>query len=163
MPYTGSPEEVKHKKHASAVYRRHRVSEIERLKEGMFPAPQGARKKYLTKYGRDNKQARKGYEKAAFARSYGLTLAQLEKLHETYRGLCGLCGEPEIVGSRRLAIDHDHTCCPGKKSCGKCIRGLICSRCNLGLGHFRHNPKLLGDAILYLRLARVKLEAEVKF
>ena len=30
-------------------------------------------------------------------------------------------------------IDHDHRCCPGSESCGKCIRGILCSSCNTGL------------------------------
>lgn len=34
-----------------------------------------------------------------------------------------------------LVVDHDHRCCPGDtKSCGKCIRGLICRPCNLAIG-----------------------------
>jgi len=29
-----------------------------------------------------------------------------------------------------LHVDHDHNCCNGVKSCGKCVRGIICNRCN---------------------------------
>jgi hypothetical protein len=34
--------------------------------------------------------------------------------------------------STRPNIDHDHDapCCDGYRSCGKCIRGLVCSKCN---------------------------------
>src|SRR4029077_2130187 len=33
-----------------------------------------------------------------------------------------------------LAVDHDHNCCPGAHSCGKCIRGILCGTCNSALG-----------------------------
>jgi len=46
-----------------------------------------------------------------------------------------------------LAVDHDHNCCAGAHSCGKCVRGLICGNCNTALG-LAHN-----DAATLRRLA----------
>jgi hypothetical protein len=55
---------------------------------------------------------------------------------EKQKGLCAICERPEVeihpkTGQiARLATDHNHACCPGDKSCGKCVRGLICAKCN---------------------------------
>jgi hypothetical protein len=45
-------------------------------------------------------------------------------------------------GLRPFCVDHDHTCCPGEYTCGKCVRGLLCDDCNKKLHdspawHFR--------------------------
>lgn len=49
------------------------------------------------------------------------------------------CGQP----LDHAAIDHDHKCCPGKRSCGQCVRGLLCNRCNLLLGMVESEPHLI--------------------
>ncbi len=52
-------------------------------------------------------------------------------------GLCFLCNEPlDFETPRRVHIDHDKTCCRGRRSCGTCVRGLACNKCNAGIGHF---------------------------
>jgi hypothetical protein len=47
-------------------------------------------------------------------------------------------------------VDHDHECCPGSRSCGKCIRDLLCGDCNVVLGIFQDNPARLRAAADYL-------------
>lgn len=40
-------------------------------------------------------------------------------------------------------MDHDHACCADKnKSCGKCVRGLLCHNCNIALGHIERRLQL---------------------
>ncbi len=64
---------------------------------------------------------------------------------------CAICERPnEDSRARRLAIDHDHKCCPGRYSCGQCVRGLLCDKCNVGLGWFRDNSGLLSKAAKYV-------------
>jgi hypothetical protein len=66
--------------------------------------------------------------------------------------VCAICGGNR--GSRKLARDHDHACCPTLRgSCGKCFRGFLCSPCNAGLGYFADRPELLEAAAAYLRRA----------
>lgn len=51
---------------------------------------------------------------------------------------CDLCGrrlQRHRGGIQALPhIDHDHTCCPGSRSCGNCVRGILCEGCNLQIG-----------------------------
>ena len=66
---------------------------------------------------------------------YGLTQEDFDLLLEAQQDACGMCREP-FAEDQRICIDHDHACCPGeKRSCGKCVRGLLCLSCNTALGH----------------------------
>jgi hypothetical protein len=47
-------------------------------------------------------------------------------------------------------IDHDHSCCPGKRACGECFRGLLCSNCNSALGYVKDDPAVLRRLLEYL-------------
>lgn len=64
------------------------------------------------------------------------------------KGVCAVCYKDS--GDRRLCVDHDHACCPGDNSCGKCIRGLLCSNCNTALGMVNDDSAVLLRAIEYL-------------
>lgn len=57
---------------------------------------------------------------------------------------------PGGASSRNWHIDHNHACCPGAYSCGKCVRGLLCRLCNTGLGMFGDNAARMRGAIEYL-------------
>lgn len=74
-------------------------------------------------------------------------------------GVCKICKDPPAT--RLLSIDHDHSCCPGRYSCGKCVRGLLCGKCNSGLGMFRDNPALLKAAFDYLNAQHQVVQEEV--
>jgi|SRR5208282_3255233 len=72
---------------------------------------------------------------------YNISIDQYDQLTEAQNGLCACCGGlPEDGGARVgslgafFVVDHDHACCPGAKTCGKCVRGLLCARCNKAMG-----------------------------
>lgn len=53
-------------------------------------------------------------------------------------------------GGKDWCIDHDHACCPGSaKSCGACVRGVLCSLCNMALGSARDDAWVLRSLIRY--------------
>jgi len=68
---------------------------------------------------------------------YGLTDTQHKTLTDKHQGLCAICGEETA-----LKIDHCHLTL--------IVRGLLCFKCNTGLGLFRDSPKLLNKAAEYL-------------
>jgi len=70
---------------------------------------------------------------------YGVTPAHYDELLKQQGGLCAICKQP---GKKRLAVDHDHV--SGQ------VRGLLCSGCNIGLGHFRDSTSQLRAAAEYL-------------
>lgn len=70
--------------------------------------------------------------KALVAR-YGLTESGLNFLLSKQGNNCGMCDEALVDD---WCVDHDHSCCAGYKSCGACVRGILCGPCNRGLGHF---------------------------
>jgi hypothetical protein len=80
---------------------------------------------------------------------YKMTVQQYDEKLQQQGGGCAICGEVNASG-RRLHVDHDHECCPGGTSCGQCLRGLLCSKCNVGLGQFKDSPRLMLLAIEYL-------------
>lgn len=80
---------------------------------------------------------------------YGIPPEDYKALEEAQGGKCAICGEvPSGKDSRTdgLAVDHDH----GTGA----IRGLLCHRCNHGIGSLRDREDLLLAAIDYLRRHR---------
>jgi hypothetical protein len=77
---------------------------------------------------------------------YNVTIEEYNTMVTKHANRCAICN----CYSESLHVDHDHSCCPGTRSCGKCIRGLLCSNCNNGLGRFYDNITTLENAIKYL-------------
>lgn len=75
-----------------------------------------------------------------FARRLGYNPDQILKWWQEHPKTCDICG----VGTdkEKMAIDHCHTT--------GVIRGLLCERCNHGLGHFKDDPERLREAANYL-------------
>jgi len=55
---------------------------------------------------------------------------------------CAICHKDIKIDARSTCVDHDH-------STSK-IRGILCRKCNLLLGHAEDNIEVLKSAITYL-------------
>ncbi|MHC5263955.1 endonuclease domain-containing protein [Streptomyces sp. UC4497] len=75
---------------------------------------------------------------------YNLTRDFVDQLWAYQGKRCAICESTEVVGTRAFHIDHDHACCKGRRSCGACVRGLVCSNCNAyGLAWYEALPSHL--------------------
>ena len=102
---------------------------------------------YQSRYFKDNpdkRQPNRLYEKHYLR--HRLTEKQWAFMLNRYDGKCWVCKVRPIT-----CVDHDHSCCPGSRSCGKCVRGALCSSCNAAIGS-------LGDSVDGVRNAMVYLE-----
>jgi Recombination endonuclease VII len=81
--------------------------------------------------------------------NYNLTPAEFERKAVEQSYVCAICGGTN--GKMALSVDHDHKCCAGNTSCGKCVRKLLCRRCNTALGLVSDRIDLLLKLIQYLK------------
>lgn len=81
-------------------------------------------------------------DEQAMLRSYGLTWEAFELMMRRQSGKCAIC----LGRSGRLIVDHDHVT--------GAVRGLLCNRCNAGLGQFQDSQSRLSAAINYLGPAK---------
>jgi hypothetical protein len=89
----------------------------------------------LNKAGADLRANRRKY-------NYGLTREQFDEMIVRQDGRCAICRNSLDPESRDLHVDHCHF--------DKQIRGLLCGRCNTGLGLFRDDPDVLKVAAEYI-------------
>src|SRR5688572_7331654 len=87
-------------------------------------------------------RARATQRKIDLRRLYGITPEAYDEKFAAQDGVCAIC-KSECATGRRLAVDHDHET--------NAVRGLLCSRCNNGIGHFDDQLPLLEAAIEYLK------------
>ena len=77
------------------------------------------------KYTKENPDKRKS---AMLKYEYGITLDDYNKMFNAQEGKCAICKKHQNELKKTLCVDHDH-------KTGK-VRGLLCGRCNAGLGYY---------------------------
>jgi hypothetical protein len=112
-----------------------------------FRAPH--RRKYAQNRERFCAAARKKYAQnperylvRARNKRYSLPRGAFDEIRDRQGGRC-VCGKAfGTEFGNKPHVDHDHACCLGEGSCGKCIRGLLCQRCNMVLGSYEKPNEL---------------------
>jgi hypothetical protein len=115
---------------------RSRAREWQRNNRERYRATQRA----YVESGRKRVSNRKSYLK----RTYGISVGEYDEMLAAQQGVCAICGRTPR-DDISLHVDHCHV--TGR------LRGLLCFRCNNGLGDFGHDPALLEAALGYLAVA----------
>ena len=89
----------------------------------------------------ENTARRQRYSWLECLRKFGMNEDDYNKMFNEQLGLCAICRKPEV--NIKLAVDHCH-------ETGR-IRGLLCKRCNMGIGLFGDSPDTLIGAAMYLK------------
>ena len=107
-------------------------------------------REYMKKKLTDDPEYHKWYK---IKLQYKLTKEEWHDLLEKQNGKCAIC----LRVFEKYVVDHDHACClfdtPGgsRKTCGDCIRGLLCHNCNKALGFINDDIEVLKRMISYLQ------------
>ena len=79
---------------------------------------------------------------------FGITFQDYQRMIDEQGNKCAICENPETAIDkrtgkvRRLHVDHNHRT--------KRVRGLLCSRCNIGIGYLMDDPRIARKAADYL-------------
>lgn len=93
---------------------------------------------------------------------YGLSSEAFDQLVSAQGGRCAI---EDCLGPAEH-VDHDHACCPGEITCGRCVRAILCRSCNQRLGKADDDVALLrqrghGALATYVLSCRARAEASV--
>lgn len=114
----------------------------------MSPQSVERKREYNREYRERNRDRLREYQRQYVRRTpqtaadrrlarYGLAAERYESMLAAQGGACAIC-RAEFGSTPH--VDHDHSCCPvAGRSCGKCVRGLLCNVCNWRLGWFETN------------------------
>lgn len=76
-------------------------------------------------------------------REYGITYEEFVEIFNSQNGSCKICNKKLETLHKNTHIDHCHN--------SNKIRGILCSNCNVALGHFKDNIETIENAVAYLK------------
>lgn len=117
------------------------------------PSPYENKNEYMKAYrgSLSTEEKRKRRRAKHLWAAYRLSVEEYTAIAVEQGYKCAICEVPCDPETETMSVDHDHTCCPYQTTCGKCIRGLLCLRCNSALGMLQDDVEILKRAINYLK------------
>jgi hypothetical protein len=137
-------------------YLKNRESELEKARQRRLTDPEEFRKQkretqraWREKNRERDRDTRRAWQaanrdkgRASYLRyQYGIEPEDYDAMLSKQNGACAICAV-ELVKGSKTHIDHCHT--TGK------VRGLLCTKCNMGIGHFNDDPAVLRAAAGYV-------------
>lgn len=103
------------------------------------PYRRGERLRVRYKIGESQKERAREKE---LKNKYDISIQDYNMLLLKQKGKCAICPKDITENHRKLAVDHCH-------KTGR-VRGLLCLKCNVGIGCFNDSTSTLQSAILYI-------------
>jgi hypothetical protein len=98
---------------------------------------------------RDRVEKPNKYREGNYKKNYGMSLDDYDKMLAEQNGCCKVCGSSTSQTQRTEHFFVDHCHATGK------VRGLLCIKCNAGIGNFCDDISKLEAAIRYLNEANM--------
>lgn len=122
------PSKEKSREHSRRHYYKHQEKEIQRSSSV-------------------NRSRKDAIRDKRYQKEYGITLEDFEAMRAAQGGVCACCGDEEKSIHRKgaainLHVDHCH-------DTGK-VRGLLCTRCNIGIGFLMNDVEIMLKAAIYI-------------
>lgn len=97
-------------------------------------------------YQKNKKELSKKSLETSLKRYYGISIDDYNQMFNKQQGCCAICGIHQSKIQRKLQVDHNHIT--------KEIRGLLCHKCNVGIGFLcaDNGTDLLKQSIRYLEI-----------
>jgi hypothetical protein len=92
-----------------------------------------------SEYRARKKAKNEKHQRNRIYKRHGISVEEYEAMLARQQGACGICERPF---RRTPCIDHCHAT--------GTVRGLLCSKCNVGLGNYDDDPTFLRKAVGYL-------------
>jgi hypothetical protein len=122
------------------------------LKIGYSNLCKSCNSKRAQNHAKENPEMFRKRRRKYAVKQYGISYNQYLNMLKNQNNLCAICKINFNDISKNPYVDHDHSCCnDSAKSCGSCVRGLLCNRCNTLLGMALDDIMLLESAIKYLK------------